>query len=36
VATAKAGKFFKIQIKQPISVGMWAEEFNQLSLGDVD
>ena len=28
-ATAKAGKFFKIQIKQPISVGMWAEEINQ-------
>ena len=29
VSTAKAEKFFKIQIKQPISVGMWAEEFNQ-------
>ena len=25
-ATAKAVKFFKIQIKQPISVGMWIEE----------
>jgi len=25
-ATAKAEKFFKIQIKQPISVGMWIEE----------
>ena len=28
-ATAKAEKFFKIQIKQPISVGMWAGEFNR-------
>ena len=27
-ATAKAEKLFKIQIKQSISVGMWAEEFN--------
>ena len=26
VSTAKAEKFFKIQIKQPISVGMWIEE----------
>ena len=25
-ATAKAVKLFKIQIKQPISVGMWTEE----------
>ena len=29
VSTAKAEKFFKIQIKQPISVGMWAGEFNR-------
>ena len=29
VATAKAEKFFKIQTKQSISVGMWAKEFNQ-------
>ena len=35
VSAAKAEKFFKIQIKQPISVGMWAEEVNWNYLGKI-